>query len=185
MPDKDRIYFSVYFQQGEHGTLRIPRVFHCDLWVQPKNSIRGYRFHVRKHVAMYSNLLPHQQQQGWVYETTYAANNQGRSWVSSNQGIGRILIGKLPDGIGASDVEGVARMIPLPDDSKDEDCWTWAGNLIKELQRQRWIPSFSWTTFRQRAYAKACQWYEENQTLERDKRQTWDMFELEKGCTVM
>lgn len=182
--NKARIYFCVYFQQGPTGTQGNPRVFHCGLWVEDKNSRGGgHYFHVQFHPA-YANRPDYPA--GWVYDSSVSRNRQA-NWKQSSQLIGRILLGKLPSGIGAAQVHQVCGGVTLP--SSREDCWDWTGRAISAIQRQRWLDNHSWSGsrgFKAQAYQQACDWWTQDRGRIPGKPHFWDIYGTESShCVVM
>lgn len=187
--NKQRIYFCVYFQQGPTGTHGNPRVFHCGLWVEPKNSRgSGDFFHVQYHPSRPVNRPDYPL--GWVYDSSVSRGRRA-NWRHSGNLIGRILLGKLPDGVTAEHIHQVCSGVPMPRDRTDENCWDWTRWAIEELQRRRWLRNFTWTErngsgFADRAYRQAVAWFERDPRMEREH--DWDIFGTENGgghCQVM
>jgi len=181
--NKNRIYFCVYFQQGVNGTNGNPRVFHCGLWVENKNSRGGGDFfHVQFHGPRPTNK-PHYPE-GWAYDSSVMRGRQA-NWRHSGNLIGRILLGKLPAGITAADVDAVCQGVPMP--RGNENCWDWTHNAVSAIQARRWLAAFPWSGangFGARAYAQAVTWYTRDPKMNREH--SWDMFGTESPhCVIM
>ncbi|KAK7714684.1 hypothetical protein SLS64_003680 [Diaporthe eres] len=182
--NKARIYFCVYFQQGPTGTNGNPRVFHCGLWVEDKNSRGGgHYFHVQYHPP-YSNRP--NDPSGWLYDSSVVRSRQA-NWKQSSQLIGRILLGKLASGVTAQHVHQVCSAVPLP--RGNEDCWDWTGRAIGAIQDQRWLAAHRWNGrdgLRASAYARACSWWEKDRQRLPSKVHYWDIYGTESAhCVVM
>ncbi|KAL1855217.1 hypothetical protein Daus18300_011218 [Diaporthe australafricana] len=182
--NKARIYFCVYFQQGPTGTQGNPRVFHCGLWVEDKNSRGGgHYFHVQFHTP-YPNRPDYPV--GWVYDSSVTRGRQA-NWKESGSLIGRILLGKLPPGIGAAQVHQVCGGVALP--NNHEDCWDWTGRAITAIQQQRWLAAHAWAGqrgFRNSAYQQACTWWTGDRGRLPRKAHSWDIYGTDSShCVVM
>jgi hypothetical protein len=186
MSNKNRIFFCLYYQQGQAGTAANPRVFHCALWVENKNSRGGGDyFHVRFHGRRPTNRPDYPD--GWAYETS-VTRGRPANWRHSNNIIGRILLGKLPAGVTAQHVDQVCAGVPLPREGTNQNCWDWTHWAIQELQRRGWVRNFSWSGangFAARAQAQGVAWYEGDHGRI-PGRHMWDMFGTESShCVIM
>lgn len=183
--NKARIYFCVYFQQGPTGTNGNPRVFHCGLWVEDKNSRGGgHYFHVQFHPA-YRNRP--NDPSGWLYDSS-VSRNRAANWKQSSQLIGRILIGKLASGVTAAHIHQVCsnpNLLP----QGNENCWDWCGRAIRAIQNQQWLAAHSWggsNGLQARAYAQACAWWQRDRERLPSKVHYWDIYGTESSqCIVM
>lgn len=183
--NKCRIYFCVYYQGGRAGTVADPRVFHCGLWVEDKNSRgRGHYFHVQFHGRRPVNRPDYPD--GWAYGTSVTRSREA-NWKESGKLIGRILLGKLPSGVGAGDIHDVCRDVRLPNENTDDDCWTWTGRAIKAIQDRGWLARHSWTSLRAAAYDQACSWWDGDRGKVPRNAHFWDIYNTEstKHCVVM
>ena len=69
--------------------------------------------------------------------------------------IGRIIIGKVPDGVSSTDVKEYLKMVPLPvkNTHPQQSCVTWAADAISALQKQGWAEKFDVGQFQDEALA--------------------------------
>ncbi|KAF2243502.1 hypothetical protein BU26DRAFT_437095 [Trematosphaeria pertusa] len=74
--------------------------------------------------------------------------------------LGRIMVGKLVEGMGGADVADVLRGVPLPSDpgSGVADAVAWVGRALEELQRVGCAERFSVEAFMGEAVGFAAQW---------------------------
>lgn len=182
--NKARIYFCVYFQQGPTGTNGNPRVFHCGLWVEDKNSRGGgHYFHVQYHPP-YANRP--NEPSGWLYDSS-VSRNRTANWKQSSQLIGRILLGKLSSGVTAAHIHQVCSGVTLP--RGNENCWDWTGRAIGAIQAQGWLAPNRWSGSRglqAAAYSQACAWWEKDRQRLPSKVHYWDIYGTESShCVVM
>ncbi|KJZ79717.1 hypothetical protein HIM_01186 [Hirsutella minnesotensis 3608] len=77
----------------------------------------------------------------------------------SSKLLGRLVIGRIPDGAHVSSVELTAffREIPLPikNTHPQQSCVTWATDAIRKMQRQGWVPEFEVDQFKHSALSYA------------------------------
>lgn len=120
---------------------------------------------------------------GWVYDSS--VNRRSRpNWRHSNNLIGRILLGKLPGGITARDINQICAQVPLP--GPGGRCWDWTHHAIQAIQAQRWFHSFARSGangFQRRAYDQAVAWYNSDKQMK--YAHELDMFGTERHCAVM
>ncbi|KAK3315650.1 hypothetical protein B0H66DRAFT_577355 [Apodospora peruviana] len=119
-----------------------PAIFHWGLWVEPKNSKgQGCLLHVEDHPQMNSRtgVIPG----GWKF------GYRETSAYQSQRFIGRIMIGKLPAGIGPEELKARLATIAVPRQGSEENCITWQFVIDKfmayALQRfKKWYSSGTW-----------------------------------------
>ncbi|KAF2088596.1 hypothetical protein K490DRAFT_55995 [Saccharata proteae CBS 121410] len=137
--NKTRIHLVPYSIDGAP-----PPSFHWALWLEsPHDTPFGAAFDV-KIPHQYSNIGP---QPPWVYDL-----NHPGSYQKSPRMLGRILIGKVPKGVGIEGVERVLRTVALP--VGDEACKDWLITSILRLQENGIIEEFDV----KRLFEEATEW---------------------------
>lgn len=71
--------------------------------------------------------------------------------------LGRIVIGKLPDGVSSADLRDFFERVPLPvrNMHPQQSCVTWAVGAIRDLQRRGWVEDFELDGFKDLALSYA------------------------------
>jgi hypothetical protein len=64
--------------------------------------------------------------------------------------LGRIVIGRVPDGMSYDDFVAFFRQIPLPirNQEPQQNCVTWAVSAVRALQQQGWVQEFDLDQFK-------------------------------------
>ncbi|OCK76035.1 hypothetical protein K432DRAFT_396784 [Lepidopterella palustris CBS 459.81] len=172
MSNKDRVFVALYVRDGITGTESIRSkpnhsIYVWGIWIEPKGSSgEGTSFSVEES----SGFADAENPAGWNLVI------KGYSQWPHAQ-LGRIMIGKLPEGFAGADVAALLRDIPLPDAhaSPVENGVTWMKMAIGELQRNGCAERFSVDQFVDDALGYADAWYAKDKRGERNEKinYTW------------
>ncbi|KAI0515180.1 hypothetical protein F5B22DRAFT_656366 [Xylaria bambusicola] len=155
--NKTRVFVALYSRQGitsheqshELGYAR----FHWAIWTEPKGSTGdGSCYQVIK-ADTYVNIPD---SGGWRYNYIKAAN-----CPRSRSMLGRIMVGKIPNGIDQDAVDDVLSKVPVPRDNTDpaENCVSWTLAALKELVQHGWVDDyFDLEHFMDWALERATEW---------------------------
>lgn len=152
---KNRVFVGLYFRQGITAnplstSLNHAR-FHWAIRVEPKGSNgRGTCYEVKEE-DVYVNVLG---SGGWRYYRTEA---EGDPML-----MGRIMVGKLPRGVGAADVDGMLKEVPLPREGAEplENCVSWTERALGALRGRGWVEEFDIGGFMEHARERVTLWFE-------------------------
>lgn len=159
MSNKDRVFVAIYTRPGTSELESLsssrsktkPTKYHWGIWVEPKNSSdSGTSFDLEDSVAYSSVTNPF----GWRFHIDDHKALPPRM-------LGRIMIGKMPEGMSGSDVTGILKSVPLPSDpdSLIVDVVAWIKAAIEELQNAGAAERFPIDVFMNDALGFAIQWH--------------------------
>ena len=95
-----------------------------------------------------------------IDQATFRLNNPTMDWwfrdkdevdlAISSKLLGRVAIGKAPDGMSHMELKEFFLRIPLPIQNREpqQSCVTWVMNAIRALQRQGWVREFELGAFK-------------------------------------
>lgn len=160
MANKERLFVALYTRQGisadpSQRALFQYASYHWAIYVEAKhNKGTGQSFDVT-YTDHYTNIPG---SGGWRYRY-----GERVSTVNSRSILGLLMIGKLPPGITATQVDDLLGSIPLPLDGQDpvQNCVSWTNQAILALQQQAWAEQFDVKIFMDRALAQADRWLTE------------------------
>ncbi|KAF2464592.1 uncharacterized protein BDR25DRAFT_307131 [Lindgomyces ingoldianus] len=173
MSNKDRVFIAVYTRPGSSELDSLsptrskpkPQNYRWGIWVEPKNSTgAGTSFDLEDSVAYSSVTNPF----GWRFHFDDHKSPPPRM-------LGRIMIGKLPEGMSVTDVTNILKRVPLPCDpgSAITDVVMWIKAVIEELQEAGYAETFSIETFMGDALAFATTWHSRNSRDIEKVNYTW------------
>ncbi|KAI0454189.1 hypothetical protein F5B21DRAFT_476122 [Xylaria acuta] len=107
---------------------------------------------------------------GWQYEYIRAAD-----YTRSGSMLGRIMVGKLPNGVSPDLVADVLSNVPLPIETNYpvDNCVTWTMRALRELQLRGWVDNFNLRGFMNHALQRANTWYSNSSWRERNVKETY------------
>ncbi|KAH7117574.1 hypothetical protein B0J11DRAFT_87998 [Dendryphion nanum] len=155
MSNKDRVFIAIYRHPHDSELTSLssrPKAqrYQWGIWVEPKNSTgQGTSFDLEDSAAFSSVANPF----GWRLHI------DDHKYLPTRM-LGRIMIGKMPEGTNGSDVAEILKAVPLPSDpgSIIEDGVAWIRAAIEELQDMGGAESFSVDTFIDDALGHAVSW---------------------------
>ncbi|EFE33887.1 uncharacterized protein ARB_07351 [Trichophyton benhamiae CBS 112371] len=82
--------------------------------------------------------------------------------------LGRMMIGKLPKGITAHDVDTLLQRVALPRENATpvENCVTWIRAAIQALQEKQWVENFDIDKLMDHTLDESDKWYGANKNLQ-------------------
>lgn len=98
---------------------------------------------------------------------TFRMNNPSMNWwfrerkninpTLSTKIIGRIVVGRVPDGVSGSEISELFKNVPLPIKNTDpqQSCVTWTMDAVQALQDKGWARGFDLAQFKDFALAFA------------------------------
>lgn len=158
MSNKDRVFVAIYIRPGGSELDSVastrsrtkPSDYHWGIWIEPKNGNGlGTSYDLEDSVAFSSVTNPF----GWRFHIDDHKTTPPLM-------LGRIMIGKVPEGVGATDVGSVLKVVPLPSDpgSPIQDAVAWIKAAIEELQDASCAERFSIDAFMDDALGHAVSW---------------------------
>ncbi|KAF2269038.1 hypothetical protein CC78DRAFT_335758 [Lojkania enalia] len=159
MSNKDRVFVALYTRPGSSeldslsSAASKPKYtkYHWGIWVEPKNSQgNGTSFDLEDSVAFSSVTNPF----GWRFHI------EDHKCLPPRM-LGRIMIGKVLEGMHGGEVGTILKVIPLPSDPGNVigDAVAWTKAAIEELQEAGCAERFSIDAFMDDALAYAIQWH--------------------------
>jgi hypothetical protein len=173
MSNKDRVFIAVYTRPGSSELASLsstkskppPSAYQWGLWVEPKNSTgHGTSFDLEDQISFSSVTNPF----GWRFHIDDHKTPPPRM-------LGRLMIGKMPEGMSGTDLSCVLKDVPLPSDpgSHVVDSVGWILAVIEVLQEVGAAETFPIDNFLGDALAYAHKWHTKGRTVCEKVNYTW------------
>ncbi|KAF2178978.1 hypothetical protein K469DRAFT_597445 [Zopfia rhizophila CBS 207.26] len=173
MANKDRVFIAIYTRPGTSDLSSLsstrskpkPDKYHWGIWVEAKNSSgAGTSYDLEDSVAYSSVTNPF----GWRFHIDDHKAPPPRM-------LGRIMIGKMPEGMSGANIAGILKEVPLPSDpgSVIGDVVAWIKATIEELQDAGCAERFSIEAFMSDALGFATNWHAKGEREAQKVNYTW------------